>query len=446
MLRSMYSGISGMKNFQTKLDVIGNNIANVNTSGFKKGRVTFQDMMSQMTSGAQAPTATRGGVNPAQVGLGSQLGSIDNIHTQGFRQTTNNPLDFALEGDGMFIVRDGDSTYYTRAGNFYLDEDGAIVNPQGYYLQGFQGSPVLESTSITAQDSTGQNIEIENDLTTGEIIVRYNDGASKEVRLAPDAANKVITFNDGGGQPVEVNLTNSPQTVITVGTGATAEVITFEDLDSSTFKVPGYAPNLSFQLNDDGTFTFGNGANSVTSTAGSQNLTFTDGATTFNVTFDGTTLSIANGGNTTTLEFGGSTGMGFAGPLGKLTIPDDAQSFSVQSNGVVNYVDVNGDTQVAGQIALASFSNPAGLEKAGSNLFLNSTNAGLLTDGNGAPIYVSPETNGAASIVAGALEMSNVDLSEEFTEMITAQRGFQANTRIITTSDEILQELVNLKR
>lgn len=104
MLRSMYAGISGMKGFQTKLDVIGNNIANVNTVGFKKGRITFQDMMSQMSSGAQGATDTRGGVNPAQIGLGSQTGSIDNIHTQGFRQTTNNPLDFSLEGDGMFVV------------------------------------------------------------------------------------------------------------------------------------------------------------------------------------------------------------------------------------------------------------------------------------------------------------------------------------------------------
>ncbi|MBC5635967.1 flagellar basal body rod protein FlgG [Ornithinibacillus sp. BX22] len=266
MLRSMYAGISGMKNFQTKLDVIGNNIANVNTSGFKKGRVTFQDMMSQMTSGAQGPTATRGGINPAQVGLGAQLGSIDNIHTQGFRQTTNRPLDFALEGDGMFVLQDGDTTYYTRAGNFYLDQDGYIVNPQGYYLMGF----------------------------------------------------------------------------------------------------------------------------------------------------------------------------GEEGETSQIQIPENAQSFSVQKDGTINYVDEEGIPQVAGQIVLANFSNPAGLEKAGSNLFLNSTNAGYTG-------LVSPETDGA-SIVSGALEMSNVDLSEEFTEMITAQRGFQANTRIITTSDEILQELVNLKR
>ena len=268
MLRSMYAGISGMKNFQTKLDVIGNNIANVNTSGFKKGRVTFQDMMSQMTAGAQGPTATRGGVNPSQVGLGSQLGSIDNIHTQGFRQTTNSPLDFALEGDGMFVVKDGDSTFFTRAGNFYLDEDGFIVNPQGFYLQGI------------ANPDTGET---------------------------------------------------------------------------------------------------------------------------------------------------------------RIQIPNDAQSFSVQTDGTVNFVDADGNPDVAGQITLANFSNPAGLEKAGGNLFLNSANAGYSG-------LVVPESDGTAKVVSGALEMSNVDLAEEFTEMITAQRGFQANTRIITTSDEILQELVNLKR
>ncbi|API93892.1 flagellar basal-body rod protein FlgG [Virgibacillus pantothenticus] len=263
MLRSMYAGISGMKGFQTKLDVIGNNIANVNTSGFKKGRVTFQDMMSQTNSGAQGPTATRGGINPVQVGTGSQLGSIDNVHTQGFRQTTGRPLDLMLEGDGMFIVQGNGTTYYTRAGNFYLDNDGRIVDANGFYLQDIDGR--------------------------------------------------------------------------------------------------------------------------------------------------------------------------------ELRIPQDAKSFSIESDGTITYVNADGDPVNGGQIALASFSNPGGLEKAGSNLFLNSENAGY----NG---IVAPESDGAAKIVSSALEMSNVDLSEEFTEMITAQRGFQANTRIITTSDEILQELVNLKR
>ncbi len=279
MLRSMYSGISGLKGFQTKLDVVGNNIANVNTSGFKKGRITFQDMMSQTTRGAQAAVAGgRGGINPIQVGLGSKVGSIDNIHTQGFTQTTGSSLDVAIEGNGMFVVTDGESIYYTRAGNFYFDDNGDIVNSDGLYLVGMDGI--------------------------------LNDGS--------------VNLND---------------------------------------------PNESYKIN----------------------------------------------------------------------LPNDFQSFSIAENGDVNYVDAAGDPQTAGTIGLANFSNPTGLEKIGSNLFLDSANAGFTGIG-------APETEGLGKTVAGALEMSNVDLSEEFTEMIVAQRGFQANTRIITTSDEILQELVNLKR
>lgn len=289
----MYSGIAGMRGFQTKLDVVGNNIANVNTSGYKKARTTFQDMMSQTTAGASAPTDIRGGINPMQVGLGSQLGSIDNIHTQGNRQTTNRVLDMALEGDGMFIFGTGIEAdggegqitevdvnnlnlQYSRAGNMYLDEDGYIVNANGQYLIGQQNA--------------------------GETDSRY------------------------------------------------------------------------------------------------------------------------------------------------LRIPEGAASFSIQGNGVVNYINEDGGTEVAGQIVLAKFSNPGGLDKVGGNMFRSSVNDGMIVTGTGAPVLNEPESNGTAAVVSGALEMSNVDLAEEFTEMITAQRGFQANTRIITTSDEILQELVNLKR
>jgi flagellar hook protein FlgE len=290
----MYSGIAGMRGFQTKLDVVGNNIANVNTSGYKKARTTFQDMMSQTTAGASAPTDIRGGINPMQVGLGSQLGSIDNIHTQGNRQTTNRVLDMALEGDGMFVFAsltdgggfddNGDFSFedvnlqYSRAGNMYLDNEGYIVNANGQYLVG--------------------------------------------------AA-------ENGGQ---------------------------------------------------------------------------DGS--------------------------------------RIQIPATAASFSIQGNGTVNYIDETGATVEAGYIRLAKFSNPGGLEKIGGNMFRSSVNDGMQMDedNNANVALIEPESSGTASIVSGALEMSNVDLAEEFTEMITAQRGFQANTRIITTSDEILQELVNLKR
>src|SRR5690625_989244 len=260
MLRSMYSGISGMKNFQTKLDVVGNNIANVNTAGFKKGRITFQDLMSQTSSPAQGSENERGGINAVQVGTGTQIGSIDNVHTQGFLQNTERPLDLMIDGDGFFIVEMPDGTNaYTRAGNFYLDDNGDLVNADGYYVQGDNGN---------------------------------------------------------------------------------------------------------------------------------------------------------------------------------INIPNAAKSFSIQKDGTVKYTDDKGEQREAGKIQLATFSNDGGLEKAGNNLWLQTDSSG---DAN-------TEGDNTADIISGALEMSNVDLSEEFTEMITAQRGFQANTRIITTSDEILQELVNLKR
>ncbi|MGG0718827.1 flagellar basal body rod protein FlgG [Robertmurraya massiliosenegalensis] len=294
MLRSMYSGISGMKNFQTKLDVIGNNIANVNTFGFKKGRVNFKDMISQTVAGASAPSATLGGVNAKQVGLGSTLASIDTIHTQGSIQTTGRGLDLAISGDGYFVLApnngDADTSFaeldksFTRGGNFYLDEQGYLVNADGLYLQGFAAVP-------------------------GEV-----DPDTEEV--APDT------------------------------------------IDTSLYS--------------------------------------------------------------------------------RMRIPATAESYSISDKGEVQYVE-DGQIKLAGQVIIAKFDNSEGLQKAGQNLFRESANSGLARGS-------APQADGAGGIVAGALEMSNVDLSEEFTEMIVAQRGFQANTRIITTSDEILQELVNLKR
>lgn len=288
MLRSMYSGISGLKNFQTKLDVIGNNIANVNTHGFKKGRVIFKDLYSQTVAGASGPSGSRGGVNPKQVGLGAQLGAIDTIHAGGSTQFTGNTLDLAIEGDGFFIVGEKsgttnkvDNVSYTRAGNFYLDKEGWLVNSDGLYL-------------------TGKN---------------YNGTTTQ-----PTVTNGTIDKND----------------------------------------------------------------------------------------------------------------------LQRISIPLNASSMSIGDDGMVTYVV--GDTlHYAGQIALTKFSNTGGLAKTGSNYYEETTNSGPAT-------YSHPGLQGAGIVKSGSLEMSNVDLGEEFTEMIVAQRGFQANTRIITTSDEILQELVNLKR
>ncbi|PJO42698.1 flagellar basal body rod protein FlgG [Lysinibacillus xylanilyticus] len=322
MLRSMYSGISGLKNFQTKLDVIGNNIANVNTVGFKKGRVNFKDLMSQTQAGASGSTATRGGVNPQQVGLGSQLAAIDTIHGGGSLQGTGRGLDLAIEGDGFFMVADANgapdetsgfideegfnNTLFTRNGIFYMDNNGYLVNADGKYLVGVSAGDEI----VTEKDDTG---------------------------IAPEDAPK--TSGDEGA-------------------------------------------NL---FDDDGVLTPAEGT------------------------------------------------------VGPIRIPTTAKEVNIGADGTITYTDLNGKLQWAGQLVMAKFPNAGGLAKVGGNYYQQTTNSGVA--------YAQVATvAGMGKVVPGAVEMSNVDLSEEFTEMIVAQRGFQANTRIITTSDEILQELVNLKR
>lgn len=329
MLRSMYSGISGLKNFQTKLDVIGNNIANVNTYGFKKERTIFKDLISQTQAGASGPSATRGGVNAIQVGLGSQLAAIDTVHNPGSMQSTGRTLDLGISGEGFFMVADGfdfdpgdpangtpatvggyTNTAYTRAGNFYMDRNGFLVNADGKYVVGF-------ANDVTAYDN------IDPTAPPGSQI---------------DAEKPTV---DSGTNLIEPD---------------TGELI----------------PQ----------------------------------------------------GNTT------------ATPI---RIPTTAKSMSISQDGTVSFVDSAGDLQYAGTLVLAKFANASGLEKTGSNYFQTTQNSG--------DVYAQLATqDGIGSVNSGFVEMSNVDLSEEFTEMIVAQRGFQANSRIITTSDEILQELVNLKR
>ncbi|MBB6449293.1 flagellar hook protein FlgE [Geomicrobium halophilum] len=262
MLQSMYSGISGLQNHQTKLEVIGNNIANVNTTGFKKEQFSFQDMMSQQMRGATEGGANQGGTNPMQVGLGTRSGSINTNHTQGALQPTNRELDLGIAGEGFFRIQNPEGgEFYTRAGHFSLDNNGNIVNEDGYFVLG-------------------------------------NDGA-------------------------------------------------------------------------------------------------------------------------------------------QIQIDEDASSYNIGRDGSVAQI-IDGDAQVGQTIGLTTFSNPEGLEKQGGSLYGQTVNSGE-------PNHLVPGENGSGEIAVGTLEMSNVDLSEEFVEMISGQRGLQANTRIITTSDEVLQEIMNMK-
>lgn len=297
MLRSLYSGVSGMKSFQTKMDVIANNIANVNTTAFKSSRVRFQDMLSQTLSSAQGPGTNLGGVNPRQVGLGVKVGSIDAMMENGALQPTNRELDFAIEGNGFFVVAskfDGDApidVLYTRDGGFFRDSAGNVVNSNGEKVLGY---------------------------------------------LAED----------------------------------------LEDFDADT-----------------------------------------------EITFD---------------------------MLKPLIIPEtdpdnedrDLQSYTIDGTGTITAVYADGtgaESKVIGRLAIATFSTPEGLEKRGNNNYSSSNNSG-------SPVYGSAGDPGFGVVRQGFLEMSNVDLANEFTEMVIASRAYSANSRSITTSDEMLQELINLKR
>jgi flagellar hook protein FlgE len=396
----MYSGISGMKNFQTKLDVIGNNIANVNTYGFKKGRVTFKDTMNQTISGASAAQENRGGKNPMQVGLGSTLSTIDTIHTQSSLQSTGRPLDLAVNGDGYFVVKQGDAQFYSRAGNFYLDDNGTLVNGDGLKVQSYQNG-VLEDIKV--------NVNAQLPAKTTESIEMFGNLSNDAVGNEPFVQQINVVTPDGDQMTLDMKLT--PQT-------------------------PSTKWNLEF-VNQ-------NGEDPLTSQS------YTIDFTTDPITAPGTvTLPIADADGDGTAETTMDVDMDYinltnqGGDLSAAADPDgntagSLESFNIGSMGEINGVYSNGEITTIGYLALAKFSNPSGLTKAGGNSFQQSVNSGVPN------INVAGE--GRGTIVSGSLEMSNVDLSEEFTEMITAQRGFQANTRIITTSDEILQELVNLKR
>lgn len=392
MLRSMYSGISGMKNFQTKLDVIGNNIANVNTYGFKKGRVTFKDTMNQTVSGASAAQNSKGGKNPMQVGLGSTLATIDTIDTQSSLQTTGRSLDLAISGDGYFVVKQGDAQFYTRAGNFYLDEEGTLVNGDGYKVQSYNNG-VLEDIKVDVNSilpaTKSSELKIDGNFPNG---VAGNTEQLQQVKVV-DSLGKEHT--------VELKVES---------TGTSGQwKITLKDRANSSL--------------DPLILTVTNGV--IAQTAGP--LEVDNGGT-----GEPIPLSIVSGNITTS-----------AGNLNALFSPNGTtqgaiESFSIGQTGDISGVFSNGRVETLGVLALAKFSNAAGLSKVGNNMFQDSVNSGTANIGT--------PGDGYGTIASGALEMSNVDLSEEFTEMITAQRGFQANTRIITTSDEILQELINLKR
>lgn len=421
MLRSMYSGISGLKNLQTKLDVIGNNVANVNTYGFKKSRVTFSDAMNQTVSGASAATANKGGTNSKQIGLGSTIATIDTIHTQSSLQTTGRDLDLGISGDGYFVVKQGNSLSYTRAGNFYLDDNGTLVNANGFKVQAYKVDENGKRSKTIGDVAVNVNAILPAIATTkisvsGNLAADAIDGTvfiqqMKVVDESGEEQTANIYFQKNGDDKWELfdeepaalgdTSTTKPKPFTSVNFDANGQIVAADKTQS------GQTINISSGKEDDSDTAVDESVQKVNLDFDFSNLTQVKGSTTALVNPDGN-------------------------KEGKL------ESFNIGASGEINGVYSNGLITTLGQLAVAKFSNASGLTKTGGNTFQESINSGT------ANINIAGEGRGV--IASGSLEMSNVDLSEEFTEMIVAQRGFQSNSRIITTSDEILQELVNLKR
>jgi flagellar hook protein FlgE len=419
----MYSGVSGLKTHQTKLDVIGNNIANVNTVAYKSSSVTFQEVLSQTVASAQPPTNSgTGGTNPSQVGLGTAIGAITTNHANGNIQTTDSITDLALDGGGFFVVNDGLSNSYTRAGNFSIDSAGNLVTVNGEKVMGWNKgtndeidtSMPLESislSSLTMKASPTSELIFEGNLDSkmeNEDSFEYNMTLFDSLGEAHS-----VTFNfertGTAGDPktlvFDVKVVTSDDSIDDI-TGVNADdVIGTIEFDPTGIITDVTMNDLSLELN--------NGAQDIE--IAEEDLIFSE---------DKFTLYA----NTTVVN---STQDGYeSGSLIGLGVDQEGKVIGNFSNGRDNHVST---------IAVASFINPQGLEKVGGNLFATSWNSGE-------PQVGVAGTGERGSIASSSLEMANVDLSREFTEMIVAQRGFQANSKIITTSDEVLQELVNLKR
>lgn len=568
MMRSLYSGVAGLKTHQTRMDVIGNNIANVNTTAYKSSSMTFSELMSQTTQKASGANATTGvgGTNAKQIGLGVKAGAINTaITTQGSAQSTGNPFDIMITGDNFFVVSNGSENFFTRDGSFYVDGAGNLaMTSTGYNVMGWG---VDETTGNIKQDTvtalrimSAANMTYPPEATTKANISGILDENDKDVTSANGKTVNLnffdargysytakFTFKQSGGDKtneysMELNkILDSTGAEIDIsklkfGNRSQQKMETKVTLNTDAYKWDGKVlktkdgttevANLADIFNQDGSLitpqddaaaqkqqkaldaiakAYGYEGSTdeflnlyITSTANKdKQLTIQDllgnmmaGKTTDVLPADGSAITMEGryfegttvvfnkdtgklesvGGSTTNLginaafsQLGGNfsditidlsectnydnkgtstigatsgdlDGLGTGRRLG------DMIGVSIQKDGMIYASYDNGMTKLLGQIATAAFANASGLEKEGDNLYSATLNSGEF-DGIGVDI-----TAGGGYMSPGQLEMSNVDLSSEFTEMITTQRGFQANSRIITVSDTLLEELTNLKR
>jgi flagellar hook protein FlgE len=405
MLQALYSSVDGIQAQQTRMDVIGNDLANINTNGFKSQDVQFSDLISQQWAGATAPTKTDGGTNPLEYGLGVSVGATTSNMSQGTLAATSNPSDMAIEGNGYFMVSNGTATSYTRDGSFDLDSAGNLVSTDtGQQLLGWTAN--ADGTVDSSQPVTSASTL---SIPIGELdTAQSTSTASVAGNLDPTsttAQTVTSTFYDSLGASHDVTFSFTPPTA-----GST----------SWTWNA----------TEDGGTASIGAGTVTLSATGQESAMTTT------------TPLTLTGGTTPITVDMTGVTGLSGASSLDVPTQngypAGTLSSYQIGTNGTITGEFTNGLTKTLGQVALASFTNPAGLSSEGSNLFTTSPNSGPAVVG-------APNTNSYGSINSGYLEQSNVDLSSSLTNLIVTQRGFEANTKMVTTVDTMLQDVIEMK-
>lgn len=449
-MMAMYAGVSGLKSQQSKLDVIGSNISNISTVAYKGQTVSFSDLLSQTLSGATAGSAGTGGTNPMQIGLGVGLSATSTNMSTGSTQSTGNATDVSIGGSGFFIVQGGAAGDYqfTRAGNFGVDSAGNLT-VDGYKVCGWQGYTANADGTYTFD--TQKSVEALNlftDSTNGNkkvIAPQASSEASVTGNLDPAKTATGTALNAIGTVPTTASATATMTAYDAQGNSYDVKVQLYKCyVDSATNTTsyywqvdPATAADLSITANS-GYIEFDSSGKIITTDATNYNtnpsITLAPqgtyaGAGSFSLALDFTGLSSYSSTSDSGISVSSINGYA-AGEL---------QDFTIGSDGVITGVYSNGQKQPLGMIALANFNNPAGLQKLGGNLYGETVNSGNFTGG------VAAGTGGTGALSAGTLEMSNVDLSEQFTEMMVAQRAYQANSKIISTADEMMQTVINMK-
>ncbi len=408
MMRSMFAGVSGLRSHQTMMDVVGHNIANVNTPGFKASQVTFQEALAQIVRGASGSGGERGGINAVPVGLGTQVASIDGVFTQGASQVTGRASDLAVQGEGFFMLEQGGQLFYSRSGAFNFDEVGTLVAPGGLKVLGW------------VADAQGN---IDPDAAVGNITLPVSQVIEPQVTSTVD-----IGGNLSSDAPVGAVQTTSVTIYDSLG-NAIELVASFEKTGSNAWSLSATADGNALTVSP--TAVSFDAAGQLTSSGTISLSGYTPpGADplAFDLRLDGSAPLVQfGGGSTAEVLTQDGNAIGFL------------RNYAFGDDGTITGQFSNGETKVMGQVATAVFNNPGGLTRVGNSNFATSVNSGE-------PIVGAPGTGNRGLLSAGTLEMSNVDLALEFTNLIIAQRGFQANSRIITASDELLGDLVNLKR